>query len=145
MDASATATATETATPTATPTQVPARLKVSPSPAKFGKVKVGTVKRSTLTLMNQAKKGPPITFDNPMTVFPPGSPQEFKSITTTCGAQLFPKKKCKLTLQFGPDSVGYEVLERDNHRQRGECEPGNTAEREGRLRLLSSIGIGGAY
>ncbi len=104
--ASSTATATETATPTATPTQVPARLKVSPSPAKFGKVKVGTVKRSTLTLMNQAKKGPPITFDNPMTVFPPGSPQEFKSIATTCGAQLLPKKKCKLTLQFGPNSVG---------------------------------------
>jgi hypothetical protein len=103
---SPTATATETATPTATPTQVPARLKVSPSPAKFGKVKVGGIKRATLTLMNLAKKGPPITFDNPMTVFPPTSPQEFKSITTTCGAQLFPKKKCKLTLQFGPDSVG---------------------------------------
>ena len=41
-----------------------------------------------------------------MTVFPPGSPQEFRSITTTCGAQLFPKKKCKLTLQFEPNSVG---------------------------------------
>jgi hypothetical protein len=104
--ATRTATATETATPTGTPTQVPARLKVSPSPANFGKVKVGTLKRSTLTLMNQAKKGPPITFDNPMTVFPPTNPQEFKSITTTCGAQLFPKKKCKLTMQFGPNSVG---------------------------------------
>jgi hypothetical protein len=104
--ATPTATATETATPTATPTQVPARLKVSPSRAKFGKVKVGTVKRATLTLTNQAKKGPPITFDNPMMVFPPSNPQEFKSIATTCGAQLFPKKKCKLTLQFGPMSVG---------------------------------------
>jgi hypothetical protein len=69
-------------------------------------VKVGSTKHATLTLMNQAKKGPPITFDNPMTVVPPGSPQEFKSIGTTCGAQLFPKKKCKLTLQFGPMSVG---------------------------------------
>ena len=67
---------------------------------------MGTVKRATLTLMNQAKKGPPITFDNPMTVFPPASPQEFKSIGTTCGAQLFPKKKCKLTVQFEPDSAG---------------------------------------
>jgi hypothetical protein len=69
-------------------------------------VKVGTTKRAALTLMNQAKKGPPITFDNPMTVFPPTNPQEFKSIGTTCGAQLFPKKKCKLMLQFGPTSVG---------------------------------------
>jgi hypothetical protein len=69
-------------------------------------VKVGKTKRATLTLMNQAKKGPPITFGNPMTEFPPDNPQEFKSIGTTCGAQLFPKKKCKLTLQFGPNSVG---------------------------------------
>ena len=41
-----------------------------------------------------------------MTVFPLTNPQEFKSIATTCGAQLSPKKKCKLTLQFRPDSVG---------------------------------------
>ena len=67
---------------------------------------MGTVKRATLTLMNPAKKGPPISFDNPMTVLPLTNPQEFKSIATTCGTQLFPKKKCKLTLQFGPGSVG---------------------------------------
>jgi hypothetical protein len=81
-------------------------LKVKPSPKSFGKVKVGTVKFATLTLMNPARKGPPITFANPMTTFAPAGAGEFKSVGTTCGAQLLPRKKCKLTVQFGPDSVG---------------------------------------
>ena len=69
-------------------------------------MKVGTIKIETLTLRNLAKKGPPITFGNPMIAFPPANPAEFKSIGTTCAAQLFPKKKCKLTLQFHPQSPG---------------------------------------
>jgi hypothetical protein len=81
-------------------------LKVKPSPKNFGKVKVGAVKFATLTLINPAKKGPPITFANPMAVFPPANPQEFKSVGTTCPAQLRANKKCKLTLQFGPTSTG---------------------------------------
>ncbi len=56
--------------------------------------------------MNPARKGPPITFGNPMAAFPPSSPQEFKSVGTTCPPQLLPRKKCKLTVQFSPDSVG---------------------------------------
>ena len=103
--ATATGTAGETATPTATPTQVAARLKIKPSPKDFGIVKVGSVKRATLTLLNSAKNGPPITFANPMTEFPANSP-EFSSIATTCAAQLPPKKKCKLTVQFDPTSPG---------------------------------------
>src|SRR5271169_2122468 len=76
------------------------RLKVKPSPKNFGKVKVGTVKFATLTLINPARKGPPITFANPMAVFPPANPQEFKSVGTTCPSRLLANKKCKLTLQF---------------------------------------------
>lgn len=102
----ATETATESATPTSTPTQVPARLKVKPAAKSFGKVKVGRVKRATLTLINPAKGGPPITFASPMTVFAAVSPQEFQAVATTCAAQLLPGKKCKLTVQFGPLSPG---------------------------------------
>src|SRR5208337_2069470 len=103
--ATPTATATETATPTATPTQVPQRLKVKPSPKNFGKAKVGSTKRATLTLINAATKGPPITFANPMAMIPANHP-EFSSVATTCSAQLMPQKKCKLTVQFSPASVG---------------------------------------
>jgi len=67
---------------------------------------VGTAKFASLVLVNPARKGPPITFANPMAVFPPANPQEFRMVGTTCAAQLFPRKKCKLTLQFGPTSVG---------------------------------------
>src|SRR5208337_3701693 len=98
--ATPTATATETATPTATPTQVPERLKVKPSPKNFGKVKVGSTKRATLTLINAATKGPPITFANP------ANHPEFSSVATTCSAQLMPQKKCKLPVQSSPTSVG---------------------------------------
>ena len=101
----ATATATGTPTPAATPTPVTAQLKIKPSPEKFGKVKVGKVKTATLTLMNQAKKGAPITFGVPMAMIPASSP-DFSSSATTCGAQLMPKKKCKLKLRFRPDAVG---------------------------------------
>ena len=72
----------------------------------FGKVKVGTAKIATLTLINPARKGPPITFGNPMAAVPPAIPQEFKSVGTTCPPQLLPRKKCKLTVQFGPASTG---------------------------------------
>ena len=88
-----------------TPTPVPVRLKVNPSPKNFGKVKVGTVKRATLTLINPARKGPPITFANPMAKVPANN-LEFSSISTTCTTQLMPRKKCKLTLQFKPTSSG---------------------------------------
>ncbi|MGC2495487.1 hypothetical protein [Candidatus Binatus sp.] len=67
---------------------------------------MGKSKNATLTLVNPARKGPPITFGNPMTTFALVGAGEFKSVGTTCGAQLMPRKKCKLTVQFGPDSVG---------------------------------------
>ena len=104
--ATRTATATATPTPTPTPTPVPENLKIKPSPQNFGKVKVGRSKNATLTLVNPARKGAPITFGNPMMTFEPAGADEFKSVGTTCGAQLLPRKKCKLTLQFGPDSIG---------------------------------------
>jgi Abnormal spindle-like microcephaly-assoc'd, ASPM-SPD-2-Hydin len=104
--ATPTATASETPTPTATPTQVPEHLKVNPSPKSFGKVKVGSSKTATLKLVNPANKGSPITFGNPMTTFAPAGAGDFKSVATTCGAQLLPRKNCKLTVQFGPASVG---------------------------------------
>ena len=69
-------------------------------------VKVGAGKFASLTLLNPARKGRPITFANPMASFSPASSQEFKSVSTTCQAQLFPRKKCKLTLQFSPVSAG---------------------------------------
>jgi hypothetical protein len=68
-------------------------------------VKVGSVKFATLTLSNPAKKGPPITFGKPMTMIPLSSP-EFSATSTTCAGQLLPHKKCKLKLQFRPDSTG---------------------------------------
>lgn len=60
----------------------------------------------TLTLINLARKGPPITFGNPMEIFQGANAQEFKSPSTTCSAQLSPRKKCKLIVQFGPLSIG---------------------------------------
>ena len=67
---------------------------------------MGKSKPAALTLINTAKSGPPITFANPMTSLPPASPQEFSMLTTTCGAQLLPRKKCKVTLRFSPQSRG---------------------------------------
>ena len=69
-------------------------------------MKVGSSKNATLTLVNPARKGAPITFGNPMTTFAPAGEGEFKSIGTTCGGQLLPRKKCKLTVQFRPQSAG---------------------------------------
>jgi hypothetical protein len=40
-----------------------------------------------------------------MAMIPANSP-EFSSVATTCAAQLLPRKKCKLTVQFGPTSPG---------------------------------------
>ena len=102
--ATATRTATATPTPTSTPTGVPESLNVTPSAEKFGKMKVGKVKSVTLTLSNPARKGLPITFGKPLATVPPTSP-EFK-VSWTCSAQLFPKKKCKLIVQFAPASQG---------------------------------------
>ena len=82
------------------------RLKVKPSPEAFGKVKVGSAKPASLTLINTAKSGPPITFGSPMATIPASNPQEFKMLSTNCPAQLSPLKKCKLTLQFHPLSKG---------------------------------------
>jgi hypothetical protein len=67
---------------------------------------VGNSKTATLTLINPAKKGPPITFANPMATFAPAGSVEFQSGGTTCGAQLLPRKKCKLTVRFAPASTG---------------------------------------
>lgn len=72
----------------------------------FGKVKVGSGKPATLTMINTAKSGPPITFSVPIATTPAASPQEFTVLSTTCGAQLLPRKKCKLSLQFSPQSPG---------------------------------------
>jgi hypothetical protein len=108
--ATATATATPTATPTPTPTGVPEPLNVKPSAENFGKVSVGKAKTKTITLSNPAKTGPPITFGNPVAFsVPVTNPQEFgfpQSGATTCPAQLFPKKKCKLFVIFAPATPG---------------------------------------
>lgn len=104
--ATATATATPTITPTPTPTPVPARLKTKPTHENFGKVSLGHDKVFTFTLSNSAKSGAPISFGAPLATvtnypifsFPPGA--------TTCGPQLFPKKSCKLKVEFTPASSG---------------------------------------
>ncbi len=101
----ASATQTATPTPTPTPTPVPDRLKVTPSSKNFGKVKVGRAESATLTLVNQAKKGVPITFGHPMAMIPASGP-EFSTVSTTCAAQLMPRMKCKLTVEFRPMSTG---------------------------------------
>ncbi len=105
-----TASATPTPTPTATPTGVPEPLNVKPSAENFGKVRVGRSKLKTLTLSNPAKTGPPITFGSPVAFsVPVTNPQEFgfpQSGATTCLAQLFPKKKCKLFVIFAPATPG---------------------------------------
>jgi hypothetical protein len=75
---------------------------------KFGKVKVGKVKSVTLTLSNPAKNGSPIAFGNPMMTVSATSPQVFgfpRSVTN-CPAQLLPKEKCELNVQFAPASQG---------------------------------------
>ena len=86
-------------------------MKVTPKSVKFGKVRVFSVKQVTLTLSNSAKKGPPITFGNPLATVPITDPQEFgfptpPAVADTCGAQLLPKKSCKLFVLFGPLSKG---------------------------------------
>jgi hypothetical protein len=65
---------------------------------------VGKIKSITLTLSNPAKKGPAITFGSPLAAVSPIS-SEFE-VTTTCSAQLLPKKKCKVTVKFAPASQG---------------------------------------
>jgi hypothetical protein len=108
----ATATATNTATPTPTPTSmptvVPDRLKVKPKAKNFDKVKVGSFKRQTFTLINSAKSGPPITFGNPLASVPTTSPQVFgfPPGATNCPAQLLPRQKCMLVVQFTPAAQG---------------------------------------
>ncbi|HLN48410.1 MAG TPA: protease pro-enzyme activation domain-containing protein, partial [Steroidobacteraceae bacterium] len=86
------------------PTGVPEPLDVKPLAENFGKVKVGKVKRATLTLSNPAKEGPAITFGNPLATISPSSP-EFE-VTSTCSGQLIPKKKCNVTVKFAPTSTG---------------------------------------
>jgi len=96
---------TATPTPTPTPTGVLESLNVTPSAENFGKVKVGNVKSVKLTLSNPASNGPPITFGNPtMATVPQTSPQVFgfPPGATNCPAQLMPKKKCKLIVEFAP-------------------------------------------
>ncbi len=105
----ATRTATARPTPTSTPTGPPWSLEVTPSAAIFGKVKVGKVKSVTLTLSNPARKGLPITFGKPMMTVPAAIPQVFgfaAASITNCPAQLLPKEKCMLNLEFAPASQG---------------------------------------
>jgi hypothetical protein len=109
--ATATATTTISPTPTPTPTPGPGPLKVKPLSLveNFGTVSVGKSKVKTLKLSNPAKSGPPISFGTPLATVPPTSPQEFEvpiSGATTCPAQLFPKKKCKLKVIFTPATPG---------------------------------------
>ncbi len=86
------------------PSGVPESLEVKPVAENFGKVKVGKVKSITLTLSNPAKNGPAISFGSPLASISPTS-SEFE-VTTTCSAQLLPKKKCKVTVKFAPTSPG---------------------------------------
>jgi hypothetical protein len=105
--ATSTATATTTATPTATATPKPhGHLKVTPSSANFGKVKVQGIKPATLILTNTARNGAAITFASPMYTLPPASPQEFSWVSSTCGVSLMAHQKCKVVLKFVPLSVG---------------------------------------
>lgn len=67
---------------------------------------MGGGKAVTLTLLNTAKKGLPITFSIPMATIPAANPQEFRVSSTTCTAQLLPRKRCKLIVQFSPQSTG---------------------------------------
>jgi hypothetical protein len=97
-------TQTPTATPTATP--VASRLKIKPASKNFGKIKVGHPAIATLTLINTATSGPPITFASPIAMVSGGDMREFKMGVTTCSAQLMPREKCKLTLQFIPAATG---------------------------------------
>ena len=72
-------------------------------------MKVGKVKGVTLTLSNPARKGqPPITFGKPLATFSATGPPVFgfPPSSTNCPAQLLPKKKCKIKVQFAPASRG---------------------------------------
>ncbi|MGA7872771.1 MAG: protease pro-enzyme activation domain-containing protein [Candidatus Binatus sp.] len=103
-------TPTPTPTPTSTPSGVPESLKVSASLVNFGEVKVGHVANRTVKFGNPAKHGLPITFGNPLATVPLTSPQIFGfpqgQGASTCGAQLWPKEKCKLVVLFAPTSPG---------------------------------------
>ncbi|HLN50199.1 MAG TPA: choice-of-anchor D domain-containing protein, partial [Steroidobacteraceae bacterium] len=103
-----TATSTTTATPTATATPKPhgRHLKVTPSSANLGKVKVQSIKQATLTLTNTAKNGAAITFGSPMESVIPASTQEFSWVSSTCGSRLMPRQQCKALVQFAPLSAG---------------------------------------
>ncbi|WP_414643487.1 hypothetical protein [Candidatus Binatus sp.] len=72
----------------------------------FGNVKVGKVKKQTFTLSNPAKSGPPIVFGNPPATVTNSPIFAFPAGGTTCGAQLLPKKKCKLRVVFTPAGTG---------------------------------------
>ena len=99
--ASPTPTPTATPTPAPTPTPVPVLLKVAPKSLNFGKVKVGKSKKKNLTIMNPAKKnGPTVTFIGDGTISAP-----YTAITQCIGA-LPAKRKCHISVDFTPSSVG---------------------------------------
>ena len=106
--ATSTMTPTPTPTPTPAPTPVPGHLKTKPTHENFGKVKVGFAKIFTFTLSNSAKKGSPITFGSPSFMVTVTNPQEFgfPAGATTCPQNLFPRKKCKLKVEFAPQTPG---------------------------------------
>jgi hypothetical protein len=81
-------------------------LKIKPANKNFGKVKVGgKPKTVTFTLSNSAKSGPPITFATPITFSVTNFPI-FGLVSNNCPLELFPKKSCKLKVQFNPPSQG---------------------------------------
>jgi hypothetical protein len=102
--ATASATATQTPTPTATATIIPDLLKVTPPGKNFGDVTVGKSKKQTFTISNTAQSGPPVTFGTPMSIV--SDAPIYTQIFSNCGAQLLPKKKCKLKVQFTPQTTG---------------------------------------
>ena len=104
-----TPTITRTPTPTPTATPVPGHLKTKPTHENFGKVLLGHGKIFTFTLSNSAKKGAPITFASPVSfTVTPTNPQEFgfPAGATTCPQNLPPRKKCKLKVEFAPQTPG---------------------------------------
>ncbi len=106
--ATPTPTVTPTQTPTSTPTPNPDVLKITPTSVNFHGVKVGhSSPKVTVTLLNTATSGPPITFFS-ITV-PQTNPQIFGFFSSTCGPQLLPKKTCKLKMGFQPIAKGLQT------------------------------------
>jgi len=85
-------------------------LNIDPPSNNFGNVKVGHGKSVTFTLSNSAQEGPPITFASPVGFSVPATTPQvfgFAGSATNCPLRLFPKKTCKLTVEFIPAAPGF--------------------------------------